>query len=245
MGSILAYSTGNVSNSAIGEFDKYKDFIGRVSLKKLPVTPKLILSGGISHLNGGMRGSSAWRFTTIDSSGIVRMKGEKNPAFVEGKSPRIYTGADLQVEFPLPKGSIELRAETIFGSQSATLARTNTPGTIPLNKNGAPDSVAVRKFSGAYFYLLYKFAGKHQVFAKYDFYDPNTGVAGLNIKASSGFTQADIRFNTLGFGYIYYISPFAKIVLYAESPKNEVTGIKGFTRDVKDNNYTMRFQFRF
>jgi hypothetical protein len=81
---------------------------------------------------------------------------------------------------------------------------------------------------------------------KYDWYDPNTQVKGKEIGAAgSNFTQADIKFSTLGIGYVYHITPNVKSVLYYAMVKNEKTALTGFENDVKDNVFTARFQFRF
>jgi len=63
--------------------------------------------------------------------------------------------------------------------------------------------------------------------------------------AGSNFSAADIKFNTLGLGYIYYITPNVKSVIYYAMVKNEKTLLPGYTKDVKDNVLTLRLQFRF
>jgi hypothetical protein len=264
---LTSAGTGNLASSVIGEFDQYKDIIARISLKKLPLNKAktILLSAGISHLNGGWRGGSAYRFTNhTDTAGKQVFSSEFNTTFINGKTPRIYTGADFQLVFNRKHGSFELRAETIFGIQSAAYSNGNgsnsgstvTPGIAPTKTIGTktyPDSISVRNFSGAYFYALYKFFDKHQVFVKYDWYDPNTKVAGLDISSARGFSKADIRFNTIGLGYIYYFNDNVKLVLYAENPMNEKTKIIdkqsdrviNYGKDIKDRTYTVRLQFRF
>jgi hypothetical protein len=247
---LTAAGSGNSANSAIGEFDKYKDIIARVSLKKYPLNAKktILFSVGLSHLNGGMRGGSVWRYKTIDSSGAQYFKGESNPSFVEGKSPRIYNGADFSLQFNRKRGNFELRAETIMGTQSSTFATSQTPGISPskvVSNKSYPDSICVRQFSGAYFYALYRFFDKHQILIKYDWYDPNSQVKGTAIDAAKGFSKTDIRYNTLGIGYNYYMSESVKLLLYFENPVNEVTKLSGYNRDLKDKTYTVRLQFRF
>ncbi|HMW25754.1 MAG TPA: porin, partial [Ferruginibacter sp.] len=81
---------------------------------------------------------------------------------------------------------------------------------------------------------------------KFDWYDPNNKAKGTEIGApGSNFSAANIRYNTLGVGYLYYISENIKLVLYYARVWNEKTQLTGYTADVKDNVFTCRLQFRF
>ena len=109
------------------------------------------------------------------------------------------------------------------------------------------DGFHIRNFNGAYFYLLQQiFNTKNQLLIKYDWYDPNTKVAGNEIGAAgSNFTAANIKYRTLGFGYINYLTDNVKLILYYAKVTNEKTQLAGFTSDVKDDVFTCRLQFRF
>ena len=63
--------------------------------------------------------------------------------------------------------------------------------------------------------------------------------------AGTDFSAADIKYNTLGVGYVYYMNPNLKWVLYYAMVKNEKTQLSGFTSDISDNVFTSRLQFRF
>ena len=87
---------------------------------------------------------------------------------------------------------------------------------------------------------------RHQIGIKYDSYDANRDVKGDEIgRAGSNMNAADIKYNTLGFGYINYISEFVKLVLWYDIVTNENTQLQGFTQDLKDNVFTCRLQFKF
>ncbi len=87
---------------------------------------------------------------------------------------------------------------------------------------------------------------KHQLLVKYDWYDPNTKVSGTEIGAAgSNFTAANIRYSTLGVGYLNYLTENVKLVVYYAHVKNEKTALPGYTNDLKDNVFTFRIQFRF
>jgi hypothetical protein len=226
--------------SGTADFDSHKDVISRLSLKPSKISPKLIISGSVSGLFGGME-----QFTKY----IYKMSG--NQSFVVDSSasnvgkiaPRKYYGADVQIKIPNRVGQTEFRAEYIRGTQTATQSSSETPGVIPtLNGKNAP--LYIRNFDGAYFYFLQHLGSKkHQFVAKYDWYDPNKKVKGTEIGKT--FTAADIRFNTLGLGYVVYPNDNLKVTFWYEMPKNEKTSLTDYSTDVKDNNFTCRVQYRF
>jgi phosphate-selective porin len=80
---------------------------------------------------------------------------------------------------------------------------------------------------------------------KYDWYDPNNDVDGANVSAAHGHTTADIKFSTIGGGYLWYANQNIRLMLYYEHPMNESTSIAGYGDDFKDDVFTARLQFRF
>jgi predicted porin len=58
-------------------------------------------------------------------------------------------------------------------------------------------------------------------------------------------TPADIRYNTLGVGYVHYFNANMKVMLYYDYVKNESTSLEGYTDDLPDNVFTCRLQYRF
>jgi hypothetical protein len=105
----------------------------------------------------------------------------------------------------------------------------------------------VRKFNGAFLVFLQNIvSSKHQLGVKLDWYDPNTQVSGKQIGlAGSNLNAADIKFTTLGFGYLYYWNEHLKLTLWYDRVWNESTLLSGYTDDVSDNVFTARVQFRF
>jgi hypothetical protein len=157
------------------------------------------------------------------------------------KAPRQYYGADVQFKWKHDQGATELRGEYWRGTQTASAGSSETPPAL------LDEPYYVRKFDGAFFYLLHNIVNKqHQVGVKYDWYDPNTEIAGEDIgKADSHTREADIKFNTLSFGYNYYFNPNLKLMLWYEIIKNENTALADYTGDIKDNLLTCRLQYRF
>jgi hypothetical protein len=232
--------------TGIGEFDSFKDFIARVSLRRTKIADKFLLSGGISYLNGGfVNGSNTFYRIVENPSGVNVFSPDSSDANIERKSPRVYFGSDIQFLWENAIGRTELRGEYILGTQSATFGTSVTPCVPSLNKSSAPDYIFVRNFNGAYFYLLQTFLKKHQIFLKYDWYDPNTKVSGKEITSVNNFSAADVRYDTFGAGYILYANDNLKIVLYYDHPVNEKSGITNYSSDLPDDTYTVRLQFRF
>ena len=93
-----------------------------------------------------------------------------------------------------------------------------------------------------------------QIVLKYDWYDPNTDVKGDEIgkNVTAGATgrkttnAADLRYDTFGFGVAYFLSNNAKILAYYDTVKNETSkNLSGYTKDLKDNVFTLRLQYKF
>jgi len=237
--------------TAITDYDSKKDFISRLSLKPVKIANSgVTVTGSVSGFFGGFR-----QFTNK----IYRNSSSNRPQFVldsaasnNGKiAPRIYYGADVQVRIANSVGFTEFRGEVISGTQTATQNSTESPGSIPTSA-GINAPLFIRNFSGGYFYFLqYLGSLKHQFVAKYDWYDPNTRVKGQQILPANkttgdiGYTWANIRYTTLGLGYLYYINENLKSTIWYEFVQNEKTWLPGFERDAKDNLLTLRMQYRF
>lgn len=236
--------------TAAADFDSHKDFIGRIAVKPQQLgRSKSLLSGGVSVLYGGMQQFTA----VINEMGTVNGKAAyvaDSAASNIGKiAPRHYYGADIQLKIPNGpgKGSTQLRAEYIQGQQTATADASETPGAIPVTAQGTPRPLYIRNFNGAYLYFIQHLgSSKHQAVVKYDWYDPNRKVAGKEIgQPGAALTPADIRYNTLGIGYIYYASEHLKFMFYYDWVTNESTALEGYEEDLKDNVFTCRMQYRF
>ena len=229
--------------NAAGDFDNNKDFIGRVALKPQKIQKAISLSAGVSILYGGLENNTKYQYGTGIDAGIKKQLVDSAESNIGKLSPRRYYGADMQLKIKNKTGFTELRGELLAGQQTGTANSTETPAAL---LNGA-DGFHTRHFNGAYLYLLqHIFSTQHQLLVKYDWYDPNTKVKGNEIGvAGSNLTAANIKYSTLGLGYLYYITPNVKAVLYYAMPVNERTQLAGFTDDVADNVFTGRLQFRF
>ena len=141
---------------------------------------------------------------------------------------------------------------TIPANSSDTTININIPVTGNVTTKTTYSDMYSRNFNGAYFYFIQNIGNtKHQLVLKYDWYDPNTKVKDNQIdtkgvtSANGKLSSADIKYTTIGIGWIYYLDQNIKIVAYYDIVKNESTNISNFTRDVKDNVLTLRVQYKF
>jgi hypothetical protein len=232
--------------SGTTDFDSHKDFISRLTIKPFNFN-KMEISGGLSLLRGGWKNGTKYVYTSgVNVSGDKIFLVDSSESNLGKSSPRHYYGADIQYKIKHQWGETEWRAEYWFGTQPGTATSTTNPGTLP-NSNGNPLPTYVRHFDGAFFYFLQNIINiKHQLLLKYDWYDPNIKAAKSEIgKPNTNLTAADIKFYTLGLGYVYHFNQQTKIIFYYDLVRNELTGLSGYTSDLKDDVFTCRLQFRF
>ena len=232
--------------SGITDFDSHKDFITRLTIKPYLIN-KIEIGGGLSLLRGGWKNGTKYVYksgTAINGDKVFVV--DSSDLNLGRSSPRHYYGADIQVKLHHRWGETEWRAEYWFGTQPGTANSTTNPGTLP-NSNNIPLPTYVRHYDGAFFYFLQNIINpKHQLILKYDWYDPNIKVKKMEIgKSGTNLTSADVKFSTLGIGYVYHFNPQTKIIFYYDLVRNEATQISGFTADQKDDVFTCRLQFRF
>lgn len=227
--------------SGTTDFDSHKDFISRLSLK--PVRIKhWEMSGGLSFLYGGWRNGTKYIYENkLMNNGDHYFEVDSSESNNGKILPRHYYGADIQIAYKHAWGKTELRAEYWRGVQPGSNAITTNPGTLPLTP------AYLRHFNGAFFYFLQNIINsKNQLLVKYDWYDPNIKVTGTEIgKQGTNLTAADIKYSTLGLGFVRYFSDQVKLTLYYEWVNNEKTSLKGYQTDIKDNILTVRMQYRF
>ena len=232
--------------ASVSDYDSRKDFIGRITVKPQTISRSgAQLTGSVSGYLGGIGRFTNEIYRMQPDNGTPAFVADRTPVSFGDVAPRRYHGADVQLRIPNRRGRTELRAEYIQGMQTAGQTTTETPGEIPNPVSAsAADPLYVRQFNGAYFYFLQHLGhDRHQFVAKYDWYDPNTQVAGRQLDGR--FSQADIRFNTLGLGYLYYVNSNLKLTVWYDWVTNEATNVPDYPTDVPDNVLTIRTQYRF
>jgi hypothetical protein len=229
--------------SSLTDYDSHKDIIGRIAIKPQAISKKITLGAGTSILWGGLTQNTKFVYKTQNVAGQQNFVVDSAANNIGKIAPRKYYGVDAQLKIKNKVGYTEFRAEFIKGEQAGSVSSSETPGALFTGTEG----YYIRKFNGAYLYFLQHLGStKHQIGVKYDWYDPNTEVNTSDIgKAGSNINVVNIKYNTLGFGYIYYINANAKLVLWYDRITNENTQLTGFTSDIKDDMFTCRIQFKF
>ena len=188
------------------------------------------------------------------SSGLKTFVVDSVWGNLDAIATRSYIGADLQFVYESPIGTTTLRGEFIQGQQPvAGKSNTTSPSTVTKDLvTGLYPDTYIRNCQGAVMYFVQNIkAIKSGLVLKYDWYDPNTDVTGTDIGAkdangkTGNLTKSDIKYTTLGLGYLLYINANTKFGLYRDIVTNEATMLKGWTQDNMDNVWTLRLQFKF
>ena len=150
----------------------------------------------------------------------------------------------MQFSTDLPSlGTLSIRGEVVAGKQPGTSSSTVSP---PRQPSG---DLYQRNLLGLYVSLVQNLGSQNQIVVKYDVYDPNTDAGAADFIASSNLTPADVKFSTLGFGFIHHWDSQVKFVFYYELVQNEelssASSITRYTSNLKDDIFTLRMQVAF
>lgn len=238
----------------VSDFDKKKDFSGRLSLEKNFSDNKLKVGLGLSYYAGGYRIDSVNVYKSGTGANgvkgfIVESAAADNGTLGIGSrnyTERNYMGVDAQISYDWKAGQTSLRAEVISGEQPGSSSDTKSPN----DKNPITKDIYMRNFGGAVFYLTQQIAKTpFQVVLKYDWYDPNTDVEGNDIGKTSSVKStgvADLRYDTFGIGAAWMVDSNLKISTYYDMVTNETSeNLSGYTKDRTDNVVTVRMQMKF
>ncbi|MBL7891685.1 MAG: hypothetical protein JNL63_03575 [Bacteroidia bacterium] len=240
-GLVLDLAVMNGSAGVAPEFDSYKDLTGRLAYSKTTSNEKIAYSIGASYYNGGYRIGNVKDYNLKAINNDMSFAFATDTANYDRRAKRIYIGMDAQVSLDSRIGITTLRAEYIQGEQPGTDKSAKSPGAPPTS------AIYHRQFNGAYFYFIQNIGqSKLQIVVKYDWFDPNVKIAGVEIgKTGTNTKIGDIRFDTYGFGVNYRINSNVKLMMYYDLVKNEETLIAGYKHDIKDNVLTIRTQYKF
>jgi phosphate-selective porin len=237
---------GNGSTSK-EDYDFQKDIISHLTWVSATKNEKISYGVGVSFYNGGVANSNKFVYDELMTLGADSVKWivDSTSSNKGAISRRQYIGFDGQFSITSIIGITTLRAEYVMGVQPGTSSDTKSP-----NGQTAPPAAAdtyVRNMNGMTFFFSQNIGStKHQLIFKYDWYDPNTDVEGKEIgKAGSKLTAADIKYTTIGFGWIYNWDNNVKILAYYDLVKNESTSLTGYKNDLLDNVFTARIQYKF
>ncbi|MBD3346860.1 MAG: hypothetical protein GF401_17535 [Chitinivibrionales bacterium] len=217
-------------NGIADESDDNLDIIGRFGFILPIISLNLSIDGGFSGYYGNI--------TTRNDTVAMLKNGTwiKNTGSMNSDLDRQYFGGDMQVYYDIPTfGGLSLRGEVIGGRQPGTVKSSKSP------KSSSPwqDVAYERQFFGYYAMWVQNIGRFFQFVAKYDAYDPNIALTGDEV-ASVG----DLAFSTIGGGLLYYWGANLKFTAYYDYIMNE-TSKSVFPKDLKDNVFTFRIQYKF
>jgi len=232
------------------ENDLHKDVIGRIGFEIPLRDAGMGIDGGFSGYYGNVTNTdtlNGGEYYEMDGTEFARSTGREGDDF-----SRKYFGADLQYYLDIPViGGATLRGEYLWGLQPGTAKSSSF---YQPSKGGEPNgAIYSRNFNGMYFYWVQCWGKKVQSVLKFDMYDPNVDVEGDDIGASGSYTTAtDLKCKTLGLGLIYDWDANVRIMAYYDMPKNETSEnlensnpYKNFSRNLPDNVFTLRVQYKF
>lgn len=243
---IAVPGTTSLNGSGLIDFDSYKDFIGRIYYKKSLKDDKINFGLGCSHYNGGFVYQNNRVFNQLvpgDEGPSWNMRDTINNTSLKGKkAPRIYYDFEGQFSVKTKLGTTTLRGEYIFGKQSGMIDESKSPSVLP-----SKTDTYIRDFNGGYVYYIQRIAkSKHELALKYEWYDPNSQLSSNAFGAMTNFTKAELKYTMIGVGYNYYYNENLKFMFYYNRVYNEkASGILGYEKDLKDDVFTLRMQYRF
>jgi phosphate-selective porin len=227
----LKLDLGLVSGNNIKKDDDGRmDFLAH--LKYNHSTSTLMYGIGTSLYSGTTNNIDSLWFT-VNNNAWQSETVEKNK-----KNKRQYVGFDGQIAFETLLGLTNFRAEYIFGTQPSVSGDLKSP-----NGNTYTDKFNYnRKFSGGYFYAIQDIYNTPLTLVlKYAYLDNNTEIAGNDIKNAGDLSNTDY-----GFGMFWRINSSLRLTAMYDINKNETTNqIAKYSKDIKDNIFTLRLQYKF
>ena len=245
----LKLETGLFSGNGIGsasagsngtlDFKNKKDWITHLSYKK---SFDIVQFGvGTSFYYGGVIHGNDTAFKMQDKA-FVLIENVKKGDY----SQRMYWGVDAQLLISTKLGMTNLRGEYILGNQPGTASSFRSP-----NSNSVPTShVYRREMSSFYVILVQDFGIRHSLVLKYDQWNPNTKIAGNDIKAvgNTGTGIRDIALSNFGFGYLFRLNNNIRLMAYYDMGMNETSDnmqSDGYDRKRMRDIITIRAQYKF
>jgi Phosphate-selective porin len=227
----LKLDLGLVSGSTISKDDNGRlNFVSHLKYDKAFSTMSYGL--GASFYSGSTNNSDTMLYTVKDGA-WVSQKTQAN----QTNKPQ-YFGLDGQFSFETAMGMTSLRAEYISGQQPSVAGDLKSPvGNTYTDKFNYK-----RKFQGGYLYFIQDIYHTPLTFVlKYSWLDNNTELKGDQIT-----NKADLALSTIGVGCYWRINSALRLTAFYDINTNEKTAaIAKYSRDVLDNVFTLRLQYKF
>ncbi|HEX2958012.1 MAG TPA: hypothetical protein VHO70_14355 [Chitinispirillaceae bacterium] len=216
------------------EFDDMRDFIGRAGFS-IPFNDiNMSIDGGVSAYIGSVLNRTDSLYTYDDGEKIGKAGHKRD------KEKRDYVGFDAQLYYGnIPVlGGLTVRGEFINGVQPGT----SSTSVSQKSDQAVSSAIYSRKVKGYYLMgVLNIDPVKCQLVGKYDVLDPNKDLSGAQVSST-----ADMKVSTIGTGLVYHWNENIKLMAYYDMVKNEKISSKSiYAKDVNDNVFTLRLQYKF
>jgi phosphate-selective porin len=235
---ILKLEAGLFAGNGIKpEIDSKKDFIGHLSAAQT-IGNEISWGVGVSYYRGGVYQGTENVYTMNDNGFVLN-----NDMSNKGKfSKREYLGFDAQFSWISVLGTTRLRTEYLLGQQPGIAGSSKSPNSSSLP---AADTY-IRPFQGGYVIFVQDIGTlPFSTVLKYDWYDPNTKISGDDTGKNETL-KTDLSQNTFGFGVLWRINNHLRLQAFYEINTNETTAaIESMKKDVEDNVFTLRLQYKF
>ncbi len=235
----------NGSGLSARDYDSKKDLVGNLAFQFDSLANKKIHLGfGASFYKGTVRSHTTTYYKNISGG----FKPSTSPTHVDAHLARNYYGANFQFQIDHGFGTTSIKAEYLEGIQPGVAATESIKGPVASTSFSSQPltDLYLRHFNGYYFWLTQQISkSRFEAIMAYDVYDPNTRVKESQIGLPGNHTTAgDIKFSTFGYGVTYAFNSRVKLTVYNEHVHNEGTALPGYIRDLKDDVFTTRLQYR-
>jgi hypothetical protein len=220
------------------ETDNRRDFIGRLSAEH-DFGSRVRGMGGLSYYNGSVYQGTEDVYNASGLGFVLSQNPENRGRF----SLREYIGLDAEWSVLFPAvGRSRVQVQYVFGRQPGGESESRSP-----NASALPGyDIYNRWFAGGYV-LFVQDLGKLPLAAvlKYDYYDPNTKIAGNNIGLNHTGV-GDVAFRQFGCGLLWQVGDGFRLQAYYEMNRNETSlRLEDYAGDLRDDVFTLRVQYVF
>lgn len=247
----LVYEIGWFNGSGMNarDYDSKKDLSTTLQFNFKDLKKDWNLSFGGSYYNGFVRYGTNTHYVEGIINGKKSFVPQTSVELTENFASRRYYGFNFQTDFQWAAGKTWIKAEYIRGTQPGQASSSSiTPAQASRSLGAQPATdIYNRNFSGYFIWLIQEIPHTQlQWITGFDSYDPNTYVSGKEVgQAGTNTTAGDITFKTIGTGLVYYLSKQVKLTAYFDHPVNESTSLNTHSKDLKDDLFTIRAQYRF
>ena len=239
----------NGSGTNARDYDQRKDISTSLNFKFDSLGKAFDLGFGASYYYGHVRQNTSTKFNNGFLNAGPGFIPQSDNSFEGQFAERRYRGVNLQLDYHGRWGKTSIKSELVSGTQPGIAPSEDIkPAQASRSFNNQPKTdIYNREFKGFFIWLVQEIPKtQFQLIANYDIYDANTFVSGTNIgRGTSNTTAADVRFDTMGAGLVYYATKEMKLLLYYNHPINEKTSLPEFAKDIADDVFTARLQYRF